>query len=187
MPMRLEGHADADWAGDVDTRQSTTSTLITYGGGPISWRSTKQPSIALSSCEAELITTCEATKTVLWMQSLLRDLDLPNSCATIITLNDRHEPGDKEDHNMPVDPIPHVFNDNQGAIKVAKTKGSTKRSKHVDTKYHYIKTKIVDKSVALNYTATKDMKADILTKPLPRLKYAHALHLLGMHITPPSD
>jgi hypothetical protein len=120
IPMRLDGHADADWAGDIDTRQSTTGSIITYGGGPISWRSTKQPSVALSSCEAELISTCEATKTVLWMQSLLRVLDLPNSCATIITLNDRHEPGDKMDHNMPVDPIPHVFNDNQGAIKVAK-------------------------------------------------------------------
>jgi hypothetical protein len=128
------------------------------------------------------------------MQSLLRDLDLPNSFATIITLNDRHEPGDKVDHNMPVDPIPHVFNDNHGAIKVAKTIGNTNRSKHVDTKYHYIKTKyhyiktkIVDKSVALNYTAAKDTKADILTKPLPHLKYAHALHLLGTHKTPPSD
>jgi hypothetical protein len=71
---------------------------------------------------------------------------------------------------MPIDPAPQVYDDNQGAIKVDKNAGINKRSKHVDTKHHFIKTKPVAKAISLNYAATKYMKAEVLKKPVHHIK-----------------
>jgi hypothetical protein len=54
---------DADWAGNVSNRRSTSGFMFFFGSGDVSWRSKKQPTVALSSMEAEYkgatITTCE--------------------------------------------------------------------------------------------------------------------------------
>ena len=49
----LEGYTDTDWAGDRDTRRSTSGFLFNLGSDAISWSSKRQPTVALSSCEAE--------------------------------------------------------------------------------------------------------------------------------------
>jgi hypothetical protein len=85
---------------------------------------------------------------------------------------------------MPVEPPVIVHNDNQGAIKIASTDGNTRRSKHVDTKYQYIKNKTAVNAVTLEYTPTADMRADIPTKPLSKIKYARAVQLLCMRTHP---
>jgi hypothetical protein len=85
---------------------------------------------------------------------------------------------------MLVEPPVIVHNDNQGAIKIASTDGNTRRSKYVDTKYEYIKNKTAVNAVILEYAPTADMRADILTKPLSKIKYARAVQLLGMHTYP---
>ena len=59
--VELVGYADADWASDVDTRRSTTGYVFMLGGCTVSWRSRRQPSVALSTTEAEYMATCEAT------------------------------------------------------------------------------------------------------------------------------
>lgn len=49
----LQGYTNADWAGDLDTRRSTSGYIFNVGSGAISWSSKQQPTVALSSCEAE--------------------------------------------------------------------------------------------------------------------------------------
>jgi hypothetical protein len=72
---KLSAHSDSDWAGDKDGRKSTTGNVIMYGGGPMSWKSTTQKSVALSSCEAELVAMTETTKRIIWFRKILTDLD----------------------------------------------------------------------------------------------------------------
>jgi len=57
----LVGHVDADWANDPIDRRSTTGFIFTAGSAPVSWKTRKQPTVALSSCEAEYIALAEAT------------------------------------------------------------------------------------------------------------------------------
>ena len=75
--IRLEGYTDADWAGSVSDRRSTSGFIFSLGSGAVSWSSKKQPTVTLSSTEAEyrgaVIATCEA----IWLKRLLKDFNEP--------------------------------------------------------------------------------------------------------------
>ena len=70
----LIGYTDADMAGDMDTRKSTSGYLVTFSGGAVSWQSRLQKCIALSTTEAEFIAATEACKELLWMKNILLEL-----------------------------------------------------------------------------------------------------------------
>lgn len=70
----LLGYTDSDWAGDIETRRSTSGFLFNIGSGAISWSSKRQPTVSLSSCEAEYVAQTQATKEAIWLQSLLSQL-----------------------------------------------------------------------------------------------------------------
>jgi hypothetical protein len=72
----LVGFVDADYAGDADTRRSTSGLVFFLYGTPISWRSVLQPMVALSTTEAEYIAYTEAAKEGLWLQSLLKQIGI---------------------------------------------------------------------------------------------------------------
>jgi hypothetical protein len=72
----LDGFTDADMAGDIDSRKSTSGYLITYSGGAVSWQSRLQKCVALSTTEAEYIAITEAAKELLWMKKFLQELGL---------------------------------------------------------------------------------------------------------------
>jgi len=61
-PHQIQGRSDSDWASDIDSRKSTSGYVFTLGGGPISWQSHRQTTIALSSTEAEYIACASTTK-----------------------------------------------------------------------------------------------------------------------------
>ncbi|XP_073061797.1 secreted RxLR effector protein 161-like [Primulina eburnea] len=69
--LELVGYIDADMAGDVDSRKSTSGYLITFAGGAVSWQSKLQKCVALSTTEAEFIAATEACKEMLWMKDVL--------------------------------------------------------------------------------------------------------------------
>eukprot|EP00965_Chrysotila_dentata_P164279 5424651-Pleurochrysis_carterae.AAC.1 len=71
-PGDVAGYSDSDWA----TRHSTSGYVFMYNQAAISWSSKKQPSVALSSCEAEIIAASEATKEAIYLRSLFTDLGL---------------------------------------------------------------------------------------------------------------
>ena len=77
---RLIGYTDADWGADQETRRSTSGYVFSLGSAPISWSSKIQPTVALSSCEAEYTGETQATKKAIWLRRLLGELLSHQSC-----------------------------------------------------------------------------------------------------------
>ena len=154
----LVGETDADWSGDVNDRRSTTGYYFKLGdsGGSVSWQVKKQPTVSLSSCEAEYKGLAAAVQEAIFLRGLLRELRYEQFEPTTIG------------------------EDNQSCIKLATNPVLHKRSKHIDTKYHFIRERVDDNSIKLIYTPTDEMAADLLTKALPQQKVEqHREQLLG--------
>jgi hypothetical protein len=95
----LADYSDADWAGDHSTRRSTSGYIFSVESAVISWSSKLQPSVALSTCEAEYIGQANATKEAIWLKRLLDEV--------------RPELGLQAQATV-------IYCDNQGAIALAK-------------------------------------------------------------------
>ncbi len=152
----LIGMCDVDWAGDPLNRRSTTGFTFTMGGTAVSWLSKQQPVVALSSCEAEYIALSAAVQELIWLNRLLGELGFKDLVFTVI------------------------YEDNQGAIALAKNPVGHKRTKHIDMRYHFIREKIDRGQLVLKYRSTKDMTADIFTKGLPVNKFVQFRADLGV-------
>jgi len=70
----IVGYCDSNYAGDLDKRQSTTDYLFTLAKAPVSWKSTLQSTVALSTTEGEYMAITEAVKETIWLHGLLKDL-----------------------------------------------------------------------------------------------------------------
>ena len=143
----LVGFSDANWAGDMNDRHSTTGNLFMMSGAAIAWSSKKQPVVALSTTEVEYVALSAATQEAVWLSRLLSDIKAPPQTPILI----------KED--------------NQGTISIARNPISHSRTKHIDVKFHYIREALEDGIIDLIYCPTEQMTADILTKPLARQQF----------------
>jgi len=150
-------YCDADYAGDPDTRKSTSGNVFLMHGGVISWSSRLQPTVAMSTAEAEFISAAFAVKESLWLKKLLSELRVP--CAT-----------------MP------IMCDNQGAIKLLKHAIASMRSKHIDVQYLFAREHVARGNVSFHYCSTESMIADCMTKPLPEKKFVFCR--VGMGVVP---
>ena len=84
--VNLVGYSDADWASSVEDRKSTTGYLFYMNeeGPAISWKSKKQSTIALSSCEAEYMALTACTQEAMFLKMLLSEFEeQPNQCTPI--------------------------------------------------------------------------------------------------------
>ncbi|KAJ9520893.1 hypothetical protein QJQ45_014114 [Haematococcus lacustris] len=142
----LQGFTDADYAGDKDTARSTTGYLFTLNGGAISWSSRLQPTVAMSTAEAEYMAASSATKEALWLRKLMRDLQLEARCVQMSC-------------------------DNQAALQLLHNPMATARAKHIDVHHHFVRERITRGEVAFSYCHTDSMLADIFTKPLATVKF----------------
>jgi hypothetical protein len=138
----LTAFSDSDYAGDSDTRRSTTGYLLIYNGGPVAWGSRRQSCVSLSTTEAEYIAMCEAAKDIVWTRRLLNGI----GC----------------DQKQPTE----LFCDNQGALKLVSNPEFHRRTKHIDVRYHYVRDQQMDGSLAVHHVGTKGQLADLLTKAL---------------------
>ncbi|KAJ9506890.1 hypothetical protein QJQ45_002417 [Haematococcus lacustris] len=77
----LVGFCDADFAGDLDTRRSTTGFVFTMHGAAVSWSSRRQPTVAVSTTEAEYMAASAAAKEAMWLRVLLADLSVGSEAA----------------------------------------------------------------------------------------------------------
>ena len=154
--FKLYSFSDADWAGDVNTRKSTSGYVCRIGGATISWKSKRQSIVALSSTEAEYVALCSATQEIVWLRRLLAAMGLEQKEATKL-----HE-------------------DNQGSISLSKNPKSHSRTKHIDIKFHYVREAVEKKEVNIIYCATEKMTADIMTKPLPKVKFEEFRSDMGL-------
>lgn len=152
----LIGYSDADWAGDAKSRKSTTGYVFCYAGGAVSWASRKQASVTLSSMESEYVALSEATQELVWLRRLMDDMG--------------------ERVEGPV----KMKEDNQSCIRFVNSDRTNRRSKHIETKEHFVKQQCVSGLIALEYCPTEDMVADVFTKPLGTTKQRKFSGMLGL-------
>ena len=139
----------------LDGQHQALSSIL--AAEPITWQSKRQPTVALSTCEAELIGQTQATKEAVWLRNLLRELGQEQVNATVI------------------------FGDNQGAIALSKNPhGYHGRSKHIDIQHKFVTEKVSDGTIDVQWTDTSQMVADGLTKPLSKEAFIRFRRLLGL-------
>jgi hypothetical protein len=80
--LDLHEFSDADWAGDIITRRSTTGYMIFAAGGPISWQSKLQTTVATSSIESEYMAMYAGIQELVWIRGVLKELQRPLSEPT---------------------------------------------------------------------------------------------------------
>lgn len=154
--LDLCGYSDADYAGDIETRRSTSGYVFMFGNGIISWGSERQKSVALSTTESEYMAAAHAMKELVWLHRLLSELLSGNLDKPIFLM------------------------DNQSAIRLVKNPEFHKRTKHIDVRYHFIREKYEDGIFVLDYVATDEQAADIMTKALPKNKHQYFCKLMGL-------
>ena len=168
--LRLIGYSDADWAGSKPDRKSTSGYMftLTHDGPAVSWKSKKQDSVALSTCEAEYMAACAAAQEAIYLSRVFRDF-----CQTVPS---RDLNGDSPLINLASNVVVNV--DNQGAIGLAKNPVSHKKTKHVDIKYHFVRECVLNKKIELVYVPTAFNVSDLMTKPTSKVKLSQFRKLM---------
>ena len=151
-PLSISGFCDADWGASDDRRSITGYGFRLSSDGPlIFWKSRKQPTVALSTCEAEYMSLAAAVQEGKFLFQLWGSiLDDSRNVFRSVTL----------------------CCDNQGALALANNPVQQQRSKHIDIRYHFVRSEIHKKFLPVAYVASKDNLADIFTKPIngPKIK-----------------
>ena len=135
---RLSGFADASW----EVKHSTSGWLVKWQSAAISWGSRKQKSIALSSCEAEIIALSEAAKDVVYLRKLVKGLDAP-------------EPGPTQ-----------LASDSKSARDVSYNPEHHDRMKHVERRHYFVRDMVEAFELEVPFVRTHNNLADLLTKPM---------------------
>ena len=160
----LHAYVDASYNCYPDSKSHTGVSLhLGKDSGCFFALSKRQSIIADSSTVAEYIATHTCIQKLLWAKNVLTELGVPTSIK------------------LDVPPSVVLHQDNTSAINLLKHSGNTGRTKHIDLRYNMIRETIVRHNVQVVYTPTKDMTADILTKPLgPNLFSHHQRVLLNL-------
>lgn len=198
--LTIRGYSDSDWAADHTTRKSTSDFIFMLNGGPVSWCSKRQATVALSSIEAEYVALTLAAREATWMRLLLTEiglLDEDGQCAMIKVA--KGSPGTEQikadaagqegevvntlTSNAPLTasstsnttstaPTPlSLKGDNQGSIALAHNPVFHARTKHIDIQHHYIRNEVASGRIDLQYVPTSEIIADGLTKALTQAKF----------------
>ena len=137
-PDRLVGFADSSW----EAKTSTSGWVVSWQKAALTWGSRKQKSIALSTCEAEIIALSEASKDVVYLRKLVKGLGAPeetpsslstdSTCARAVSYNPEH-------HD---------------------------KMKHVERRHFYVRDMVEKFELEVPYVPTKENPADFFTKPM---------------------
>ncbi|KAJ9565872.1 hypothetical protein OSB04_001838 [Centaurea solstitialis] len=156
--ISVNGYSDASFQTDRDDFRSQSGYVFTLNGGAISWKSSKQDTIADSTTKAEYIAASDAAKEAVWLRNFLSDLRVVASVS------------------RPID----IFCDNSRAVAQAKEPREHHKSRHVLRKYHLIREIIGRGDVRICKIPTEENVADPLTKPLARVKHEAHANSIGM-------
>jgi transposase InsO family protein len=142
--VNIEVYTDADWAGDLDARKSTTGYVIMIDNCIVSWVSKKQSTVSLSTAEAEYMSISSALQEMKWITQFLSEINYTQSS------------------------IPILYCDNQAAIAISKNDVNHSRTKHIDIRHHYIREAIQNHELDIKWIESEKQLADINTKALGR-------------------
>ena len=138
--LEICGFTDADWAGNITDRKSTSGYFTFVGGNLVTWKSKKQKVVARSSAEAEYRGMAQGVCELLWLRNLLQDL------------------GVKPKYAM------QLYCDNKASIDISQNLVQHDCTKHVEVDRHFIKEKIDAKIISFHFVSTEEQLADMLTK-----------------------
>ena len=153
-PEVLQGYVDSDWGTDRSHRRSVTGIAIILAGAVIAYKTKYQPTVALSSTEAEFAAAAEAGKMILYLRSILYELGFEQHLPTVL------------------------FEDNQGALHMANSGQPTKRTRHMDIKYFALQNWCETDLIKLQQISTKYNISDAFTKNLGRIKFYQQMDVL---------
>jgi hypothetical protein len=155
--LTVTGYCDSDWGGDPLDRRSTSGYCVFVNGNLVSWKTKKQPTVAQSSTEAELMASVELMNDIQWVRMILGELGF--EVRTPMTM----------------------YCDNQSAISISENDVKHDRTKHIDIKYYAVHEQIVNKNVQMQYIKTDDQLADIFTKGLGAIAFIRLRDQLMSH------
>lgn len=144
----LDCLVDSDWAGDIIDRKSTSGYIIRLYGNVIYWKTRKQKSVTKSSTEAEYVALSEALTEINFIRGLLSEVF-------------------KIEINVPI----KIYEDNSGAVTIAKSGNLSKKSKYIEVQYHDVYDNYEKGKIDIVKIDTEDNIADILTKSLCKPKF----------------
>ena len=151
------GYLDTSYANNAD-QTSVSGYVFLMNGAAISWGSKKQNDVALSSTESKYIALAEAAREAIWLCNLLHGLKCMQPQPT------------------------KLYRDNSGSLAIANNPQYHKKTKHFDTRNHYIRQRVEKGQIELEFCPTANMMADILTKALPKPK--HHIHSMELGLSP---
>ena len=155
--VELVGYSDSSHNVDEDDGKSTGGHVFYLDQSPISWCSSKQEIVALSSCEAEFMAATEAAKQAIWLQELLSEV-VGEECKKVT-----------------------IRVDNRSAIALTKNPVFHGRSKHIHRRFHFIRECVENEQVEVDHVPGSEQKADILTKSLGRIRFKEMRSFMGVH------
>ena len=155
------GYCDANWGGPLERRLSKSGYAFLLNNGAIIFRSLLQKSQALSTAEAEYVALCAASQDAAYLLQMLHELGMGDYAPITI------------------------LEDNQACIEIASKDIVSPKLKHIDIRFHFVRTMISESKIKIVYCPTYHQAADILTKGIDVMNFIrHRSTLMGMPLRP---
>ena len=155
--LLVERYSESDWAGDKDSRKSTSGFIFMLNRGPVSWCSKKQPTVALSCTEAEYIALTLAAKEAMWLRLLLTKLGLiqPDEHHALIKVFEHKTSAHAIENNLDIacgggEIVIPLKSDNQGSIALAHNPVFYSRTKNINIQHNYIRNEVASRRIQLS-------------------------------------
>ncbi|MBW0526488.1 hypothetical protein O181_066203 [Austropuccinia psidii MF-1] len=139
--------SDADWGNCHETQRSNSGFLTQMNGCLIFWKTRKQPSVLISTAEAEYKSLCNLNSEILWFRQWCQEAEIYQFDSAIV-----------------------IWEDNQSCISTSNGNCNLnkKQMKHLDIQLHFFKEEVQSNLINLQYAPTLDMLADFLTKSVKK-------------------